>query len=436
MIAKQLLTEQRALVETALKNRGLKLNLDPLLNLDKKRRLLIAETENRRAKRRQLSDQVGLLKRELHRAQQQGQSTFELETQINDLKTKAQKLGDELIKVEKELKIVEEQLQAALLTIPNIPHKSVPVGKDASENVVLRSWSQPTTFTFKPRPHWELGETLGIIDFERAAKIAKTRFALYLGAGAMLERALLNFMLDTHTQEHGYKEVFPPILVNSESMRGTGQLPKFSEDLFKCEEDDLWLIPTAEVPVTNIHRQEILDEKDLPIKYTAYTPCFRKEAGAYGRETRGLIRHHQFNKVELVKFAHPKNSYEELESLTKDAEHILQKLNLPYRVVALCTGDLGFAAAKTYDLEVWLPSLNDYKEISSCSNFEDFQARRANIKFRPDKGKPQFVHTLNGSGLAIGRTVAAILENYQQEDGSIVIPQVLQKYLPFSIIRP
>jgi seryl-tRNA synthetase len=371
----------------------------------------------------------------LQAALKQEKPTATFEEQINSLKLEAQKLGDTIAKQEDKLRAVESNLNALLLNLPNIPHNSVPVGKYASDNKVVKDWGKPRTFTFKPRPHWELAEALKIIDFERAAKIARTRFALYFGAGAMLERAVLNFMLDTHIREHGYTEVFPPILVNSESMTGTGQLPKFAEDLFKCQADDLWLIPTAEVPVTNIHRDEVLAEKDLPLKYAAYTPCFRREAGAYGRETRGLIRQHQFNKVELVKFAHPHNSYQELESLTLDAERILQKLNLPYRVVLLCTGDLGFSAAKTYDLEVWLPSLNAYKEISSCSNFADFQARRANIKYRPAKGKPEFVHTLNGSGLAIGRTVAAILENYQEEDGSITVPEALRPYLPFKVIK-
>lgn len=435
MIAIKVLREQPEIIATALKNRGVTFNLEQLQQLDEERRKLRAETESLRAKRRLLSDEVGKVKRELQAALKAEKPTAALEAQINNLKVEAQKLGDIIAKQEDKLRATESKVNELLLNIPNIPHSSVPIGKDASENKVIRSWGRPQTFTFKPRPHWEIATSLKIIDFERAAKIARTRFALYLGAGAMLERAVLNFMLDTHIREHGYTEVFPPILVNSETMTGTGQLPKFAEDLFKCQDDDLWLIPTAEVPVTNIHRDELLAEEELPIKYAAYTPCFRREAGAYGRETRGLIRQHQFNKVELVKFAHPDNSYKELESLTADAARILQKLNLPYRVVALCTGDLGFSAAKTYDLEVWLPSLNDYKEISSCSNFGDFQARRANIKFKPAKGKPQFVHTLNGSGLAIGRTVAAILENYQQADGSVLIPDALAKYLPFTAIK-
>jgi len=435
MIAIKVLREQPEIVAAALKNRGVKFNLKQLQQLDEERRKLRAETESLRAKRRQLSEQVGKAKRELQAALKQEKPTATFEEQINSLKLEAQKLGDTIAKQEDKLRALESNLNKLLLNLPNIPHNSVPVGKDASDNKVVKDWGKPRTFTFKPRPHWELAEALKIIDFERAAKIARTRFALYFGAGAMLERAVLNFMLDTHIREHGYTEVFPPILVNSESMTGTGQLPKFAEDLFKCQADDLWLIPTAEVPVTNIHRDEVLAEKDLPLKYAAYTPCFRREAGAYGRETRGLIRQHQFNKVELVKFAHPHNSYQELESLTLDAEKILQKLNLPYRVVLLCTGDLGFSAAKTYDLEVWLPSLNAYKEISSCSNFADFQARRANIKYRSAKGKPEFVHTLNGSGLAIGRTVAAILENYQEEDGSITVPEALHPYLPFKVIK-
>lgn len=435
MIAIKVLREQPEIIATALKSRGVTFNLEQLRRLDEERRKLRTETESLRAKRRSLSEEVGKAKRELQAALKAEKPTAALEAQINNLKTEAQKLGDTIAAQEDKLKAAESKIKELLLNIPNIPHSSVPIGKDASENKVIRSWGELKAFKFKPRPHWEIATALKIIDFERAAKIARTRFSLYLGAGAMLERAVLNFMLDTHIREHGYTEVFPPILVNSETMTGTGQLPKFAEDLFKCQDDDLWLIPTAEVPVTNIHRDELLAEKDLPIKYAAYTPCFRREAGAYGRETRGLIRQHQFNKVELVKFAHPSNSYEELETLTADAERILQKLNLPYRVVVLCTGDLGFSAAKTYDLEVWLPSLNDYKEISSCSNFADFQARRANIKFKPAKGKPEFVHTLNGSGLAIGRTVAAILENYQEEDGSIVVPEALYPYLPFKKIK-
>lgn len=317
-----------------------------------------------------------------------------------------------------------------LLTIPNIPHASVPVGKDETDNPELKKVGTPPVFSFPSQPHWTLGENLGILDFERAAKIAGARFPLYMGNGARLERSLINFMLDLHTTCHGYTEVLPPFIVNRKSMTGTGQLPKFAEDLFKLEGMDYFLIPTAEVPVTNIYQDEILDASQLPVRFAAYTPCFRSEAGSYGKDTRGLIRQHQFNKVELVKFTRPEDSYEELETLLSDAEAVLQKLELPYRVITLCTGDMGFSSAKTYDIEVWMPSQNTYREISSCSNFEDFQARRAGIRFR-EKGKKgtRLVHTLNGSGLAVGRTLAAILENYQQEDGSVVIPDALRPYL-------
>jgi len=316
------------------------------------------------------------------------------------------------------------------LLIPNVPHESVPVGKDEHDNPVVKRWGEITEFSFAPKPHWELGEDLGILDFERAAKMTGARFTLYWGLGARLERALINFMLDLHTTKHGYLEVLPPFMVNSLAMTGTGQLPKFKEDLFKLEDWDYYLVPTAEVPVTNIYMNEILEEDDLPLHFTAYTPCFRSEAGSYGKDTRGLIRQHQFNKVELVKFATPEQSYDELESLLLDAEEVLQQLQLPYQVVTLCTGDLGFSAAKTYDIEVWIPGQGAFREISSCSNFEDFQSRRANIRYRPrDKKKIAFLYTLNGSGLAVGRTLVAILENWQQEDGSVVIPPVLRPYM-------
>jgi seryl-tRNA synthetase len=336
---------------------------------------------------------------------------------------------------DKKIRIYEEQARSFLLNVPNIPHSSVPVGKDETENKVVRTWGEPKDPGFPPLNHWDIAEMLGIIDFDRASKIAGARFALMRGAGARLERALMNFMLDLNTSK-GYTEVFPPILVNRESMTGTGQLPKFEMELFRIADPEFYLIPTAEVPVTNIHRDEILSEKDLPIYYTAYTPCFRREAGSYGKDTRGLIRQHQFNKVELVKFVTPESSYEELEKLTSDAEDILKRLCLPYRVVALCTGDIGFSASKTYDLEVWLPGQQRYREISSCSNFEDFQARRANIRFkREGKKGTEFVHTLNGSGLAIGRTLVAILENYQQKDGSITVPHVLRSYMGIDMIK-
>jgi seryl-tRNA synthetase len=336
---------------------------------------------------------------------------------------------------DKKMKIYERKANKVLLNIPNIPHESVPVGKDETDNVEVRKWGEPRQFDFEPLNHWDIGEMLEIIDFERASKIAGSRFSLTKGLGAKLERALMNFMLDLNISK-GYQEVFPPIIVNRESMTGTGQLPKFEMELFRIADPEFYLIPTAEVPVTNIHRDEILSEKDLPIYYTAYTPCFRREAGSYGKDVRGLIRQHQFNKVELVKFVKPEDSYDELESLTKDAEDILQKLELPYRVVALCTGDLGFAASKTYDLEVWLPGQQRYREISSCSNFTDFQARRANIRFkREGKKGTEFVHTLNGSCLAIGRTLVAILENYQQKDGSVVVPEVLRFYMGVEVIK-
>jgi len=339
-------------------------------------------------------------------------------------------LGDELKREEEELKKVEDELEFKLSLIPNIPHESVPFGVDDTENVVVKRWGDIPEFSFEPKPHWEIGEALGILDFERAGKITGSRFVVYWNEGALLERALINFMLDLHIKKHGYKEVLPPFIVNERALFGTGQLPKFKIDLFKLEEWDYYLVPTAEVPVTNLHQDEILPEEVLPLYYVAYTPCFRSEAGSYGKDVRGIIRQHQFNKVELVKFTTPETSYEELESLLLDAEEVLQLLELPYRVVVLCTGDLGFAAAKTYDIEVWAPGQNRFVEISSCSNFEDFQARRANIRYRPKGGgKPRFVHTLNGSGLAIGRTVMAILENYQQEDGSVVIPKVLRPYM-------
>jgi seryl-tRNA synthetase len=316
------------------------------------------------------------------------------------------------------------------MTIPNIPHESVVFGRSSEDNPVIRTWGEKKTYSFKPKPHWEIGEDLNILDFTRGAKITGARFTLYRGAGALLERAVLNFMLDLHTREHGYTEVLPPFLVNRDSMTGTGQLPKFEEDLFRIDKVDYFLIPTAEVPVTNIHRDEVLNEKDLPIYYVAYTPCFRAEAGSYGKDTRGLIRQHQFNKVELVKFSTPEGSYDELEKLTINAEEILKRLNIPFRTVSLCSADLGFSSAKTYDLEAWLPGQETYREISSCSNFEDFQARRASIRFRREEsGKVEFVHTLNGSGLAVGRTVVAILENYQEEDGSVTVPEVLRPYM-------
>ncbi len=402
-------------VREALEKRGYEFPLADLLAIDEKRMAVMRETEEFRNRRNVVSQEIGRMKR----------AKADSSVQLEEMKTVSEKIKS----LDEKLRALEEETKALLLTIPNIPHESVPFGKDETENVEVRKWGSPGVFDFEPLNHWDIAETLDIIDFDRAAKIAGARFALMKGAGARLERALMNFMLDLNTAK-GYKEVFPPILVNRESMTGTGQLPKFEMELFRIADPEFYLVPTAEVPVTNIHRDEIIKEADLPIYYTAYTPCFRREAGSYGKDTRGLIRQHQFNKVELVKFVKPEDSYEELEKLTNNAEDVLQRLGLPYRVISLCTGDLGFASAKTYDLEVWLPGQNRYREISSCSNFEDFQARRANIRFkREGKKGTEFVHTLNGSGLAIGRTVVGILENYQQKDGSVVIPEVLRPYM-------
>lgn len=409
------------IVKEALEKRGASINLEEFLELDEQRRQKLAEVENLKNRRNVVSKEIGSLKRE-------GKDAADLVAEMSQV-------GDNIKILDNQVREIDEKLESIIMAIPNIPHESLPVGPDESYNRVERTWGEPAKFDFEPKAHWDLGEMHDILDFERAAKVTGARFTLYKGLGARLERSLISFMLDIHTIEHGYTEVLPPFMVNRHSMTGTGQLPKFEEDLFKVNNSDYYLIPTAEVPVTNIYKDEILNEKDLPILHCAYSPCFRAEAGSHGRDTRGLIRQHQFNKVELVKFAHPENSYEELEKLTNHAERILQLLELPYRAVTLATGDLGFSAAKTYDLEVWLPSYNTYREISSCSNFEDFQARRANIRFKGDKGKPQYVHTLNGSGLAIGRTTAAILENYQQEDGSIRIPKVLQKYMGVEVIK-
>lgn len=408
--------ENLDIIQKALEDRNAQVDLSRFKELDAKRRELIVEVEQLKNKRNVVSGEIAKLKKAGEPAE--------------DKITAMRELGDEIKGLDDKLSEIEEELGKMMLDIPNIPDESVPVGPDESANVIVRTWGEKPGFDFEPRPHWDVGIDLGVLDFERAAKLAKARFVLYMDLGARLERALLNLMLDLHTGEHGYIEVFPPILVNSASLTGTGQLPKFEEDLFKVKDEDLYLIPTAEVPVTNIHRDEMLSAEDLPRYYTAYTPCFRSEAGAYGKDTRGLIRHHQFNKVELVKFVHPGTSYDELEKLTANAEAVLQKLGIHYRVVVLATGDLGFSSAKTYDIEVWLPGFGGYKEISSCSNFLDFQARRANIRFRENpKAKPQFVHTLNGSGLAIGRTVAAVLENYQQADGSVRIPEALRPYM-------
>ncbi|MEJ2696518.1 MAG: serine--tRNA ligase [Candidatus Sulfobium sp.] len=402
-------------VREALRKRGYEFPLQEFLSLDEKRMAVLRETEELRNRRNVVSEEIGRRKR------QQEDATVQLE----EMKGVSEKIKS----LDEKLKSLEEETKMLLLTIPNIPDQSVPVGKDETENVEIRRWGTPGEFGFEPLNHWDIAETLDIIDFERASKIAGARFALMKGPGARLERALMNFMLDLNTSR-GYKEVFPPVLVNRESMTGTGQLPKFEAELFRVADPEFYLIPTAEVPVTNIHRGEILKESDLPLYYTAYTPCFRREAGSYGKDTRGLIRQHQFNKVELVKFVKPEDSWNELERLTADAEDILQRLGLPYRVITLCTGDLGFSAAKTYDLEVWLPGQNRYREISSCSNFLDFQARRASIRFRREGKKgTEFLHTLNGSGLAIGRTLVAVLENYQQKDGSVVVPGPLRAYM-------
>jgi len=396
--------------------RGVEIDWGAFLRLDSERRELIQKVEALRSKQNRYSEEISRIKRE-------GGDPRELIAEMRGV-------AKEVKELERLLREKEEELRRFLLNVPNLPHESVPVGDGPEDNVEVRKWGEPPEFDFEPRPHWEIGERLGILDFERGAKLAGARFTLYRGLGAQLERALINFMLDLHIREHGYTEVLPPFMVNREVMTGTGQLPKFEEDLFKIEGMDFYLVPTAEVPVTNIHREEILREEDLPIKYVSYTPCFRKEAGSYGRDVRGIIRQHQFNKVELVKFSLPENSYEELETMLLDAEEVLKRLGIHYRVVELCTGDLGFSASKTYDIEVWLPGQGEYKEISSCSNCEDFQARRASIRFKRNGRKgTELVHTLNGSGLAVGRTVVAILENYQQPDGSVVVPEVLRPYM-------
>ena len=419
MLDIRLVREKTSAVIEALKTRGVDASiLDKLLRVESERRSHLGIVENLRQRRNELSEEIGQLKKQ--------------DKDASGLLEYAKKISDEIAEKEQHMRGLENQAVHELLLIPNIPHESVPTGKDDTDNVEIRSFGEISCFPFNPKNHWEIGENLGILDFERAGKIAGARFSLCKGLGARLERALINFMLDLHTNEFGYTEVFPPILVNKDSMTGTGQLPKFEDDLFKIENEDrnFYLIPTAEVPVTNIYRNEILKEEELPIYYTACTPCFRREAGSHGKDTRGLIRQHQFNKVELVKFVKPEDSYNELESLTNNAEEVLKRLGLPYRVAALCTGDLGFASAKTYDIEVWFPAQGKYREISSCSNFEDFQARRADIRFRrTGKKGTEFVHTLNGSGLAIGRTFAAILENFQQEDGSVIIPEVLRQFM-------
>jgi seryl-tRNA synthetase len=416
MLDLKLLREDLTQVKARMATRGVEIDWNEFESLDQKRREALAHIEKLKERKNRLSGEIGKMKKS-------GADAATLMREVEEV-SNAIRTG------EGPLDEIGARFEKFMLTIPNLPEASVPVGRGAGENREVRRWGDPPHFDFSAKNHWDIGEELGILDFSRAAKVAGARFALYKNAGARLERALINFMLEIHTQEHDYIEVLPPFLVNRDAMTGTGQLPKFEEDLFRTTEPDLFLIPTAEVPVTNIHREELLSRDQLPIRYVAYTPCFRREAGSYGQDVRGLIRQHQFNKVELVKFTEPDVSYDELEKLVNDAEAVLQRLKLPYRVVELCTGDLGFAAAKTFDLEVWLPGQSAYREISSCSNFEDFQARRAQIRYRKEtKGKPIFVHTLNGSGLAVGRTLVAVLENYQQKGGSVVIPEALRPYM-------
>jgi seryl-tRNA synthetase len=412
-------------VKKSLLNRGEDFDvsiIDKVVGLDEQRRKKLVEVENLKSKRNKDSGEIPKLKKA-------GQNTDALMAEMK-------KLSDDIKGIDAEVSKIDQEIEYIMLRIPNIPHPSVPEGKSDADNVEIRKWGEPRKFDFEFKAHWDVGTGLDILDFERAGKVAGSRFTFYKGLGARLERSIINFFLDTHVEKHGYKEVLPPYMVNRDSMTGTGQLPKFEEDAFKVENNGFFLIPTAEVPVTNLHRDETLKAEDLPIKYAAYSACFRSEAGSAGRDTRGLVRQHQFNKVELVKFAKPEDSYDELEKLTHDAEEVLQMLGLPYRVVRICKGDLGFTAALKYDIEVWMPSYNRYVEISSCSNFEDFQARRANIKFKRDpKAKPEFVHTLNGSGVAIGRTVAAVLENYQNADGSVTVPEVLKQYMGRDTIK-
>ncbi|WP_025683475.1 serine--tRNA ligase [Paenibacillus maysiensis] len=417
MLDIKILRNELGRVEKALQNRGKSLDLiNGFTDLDVRRRELLQESEALKNRRNVVSGEVAKLKKNKENA--------------DDLIAEMRQVSDRIKELDEQVRELEVQIDELVMSIPNIPNESVPVGASEEDNIEIRRWSEPREFSFTPKAHWELAQELDILDFEAAAKVTGSRFTFYKGLGARLERALINFMMDLHSSEHGYEEMLPPYIVNRDSLYGTGQLPKFEEDLFKLRDTEYYLIPTAEVPVTNYHREEIMNADQLPKNYVAYSSCFRSEAGSAGRDTRGLIRQHQFNKVEMLKLVHPDTSYEELEKMTNNAERVLQLLELPYRVLALCTGDMGFTSAKTYDLEVWLPESGMYREISSCSNTEDFQARRANIRFRPEsKAKPEFVHTLNGSGLAVGRTVAAILENYQQEDGSVVIPEVLRSYM-------
>ena len=416
MLDLKLIRERLAWVQDRLSLRGQDLPWDTFESLDKERREILQEAEALKHRRNKVSDQIGRLKKE-------NKENREAIEEMRQVSKRIKELDDSLAGI-------EEKFSAILFTLPNIPHETVPVGYTSEDNPVVRTWGKKPVFSFPPRPHWEIGEELDILDFERATRMTGARFVLYKGPGARLERALINFMLDLHTTKHGYTEILPPFMVNSQSLIGTGQLPKFRDELFKLEGWDYFLIPTAEVPVTNLYQQETLSAQELPKYFVSYTPCFRSEAGSYGKDTRGLIRQHQFNKVELVKFCAPEESYAELEGLLLNAEEVLKQLNLPYQVVSLCTGDLGFASAKTYDIEVWLPGQDLYREISSCSNYEDFQARRANIRFRREgRPKTELVHTINGSGLAVGRTLVALLENYQQADGSVLIPPALQPYM-------
>ncbi|MEG0294737.1 serine--tRNA ligase [Enterococcus sp.] len=416
MLDMKMIRQNFDFVQQKLQSRGVKADvLAKFVELDEQRRALLVQTEEQKKYRNDVSGEIAQLKRE----------KLDATEKINEMKM----VGEKIKSIDQQILVIDEQLKEIATTLPNLPHDSVPLGSDEEDNIEVRRWSTPKTFDFEPKPHWEVAEDLGILDFERGAKVSGSRFVFYKGAGARLERALYNFMLDQHVDEHGYTEMLTPYAVNGQSMFGTGQFPKFKEDVFQLADSDLTLIPTAEVPLTNYHSQEILDEKDLPIYFTALSPAFRSEAGSAGRDTRGLIRLHQFNKVEMVKLSTSENSYDELEKMTADAESILQKLDLPYRVLTLSTGDMGFSAAKTYDLEVWIPAQDTYREISSCSNCEDFQARRAMIRYRDADGKIHYAHTLNGSGLAVGRTVAAILENYQNADGSITIPEVLVPYM-------
>ena len=416
MLDVKLLRENLDEVKARMATRGAQINWDEFLAVDHERREALANIERLKEKKNRLSGEIGLLKKS--------------GADAGALMGEAEEVSEAIRNSEKPLAEMEARFEAFMLSLPNLPNESVAIGKSAEDNKEIRRWGELPEFDFEPKNHWDIGEELGILDFVRAAKIAGARFVVYRDAGARLERALINFMLDLHTKENGYKEILPPALVNRASLIGTGQLPKFEEDLFRLAQGDYFLIPTAEVPLTNLHRDEMIEREELPIKYVAHTPCFRSEAGSYGKDVRGLIRQHQFNKVEMVKFTEPETSYQELESMVQNAEEVLKRLKLPYRVVELCTGDMGPAAAKTYDLEVWVPGQKAYREISSCSNCEDFQARRAQIRYRKEKkGRPLFVHTLNGSGLAVGRTVVAVLENYQQKDGSVLIPDALRPYM-------